>query len=221
MRRALIDRSPTVLLLLAGLVLLGPGSVHAQELTGVALGPDGRPLTDTPVALHRVDGGGGAFVATDTTTADGGFRFPLETQDSATYFAAVRFEGRMYIGPGVQAGAEPATGYILRVSPESEAGAVAGALSGAAPPPPPARAAPRTGQASSDTGAFLLVGLLALGAAAVFFVAAPRYRERRTLDGVIELARIENELAETDSAEQREWLQSARARLRKQLAPRS
>ncbi|NIQ56401.1 MAG: hypothetical protein GWN85_23900, partial [Gemmatimonadetes bacterium] len=58
----------------------------AQELAGVALGPDGEPLAGVPVVLHRVGGGSGAFVATDTTTEEGGFQFALAA-DSAVYFA--------------------------------------------------------------------------------------------------------------------------------------
>lgn len=205
-------------LLLAGLLQAGPAT--AQELTGVALGPDGDPLADVPVVLHRVGGGGGAFVATDTTNDEGGFRFQLEP-DSAVYFAALRYDGRMYIGPAAHAGGEPVSGYLLRVDPSTEAGAVASALSGQAPAPAPAMPARQTASGDSDLGAFLLVGLLALAAVGAFLFAAPRYRHRRTQDGVIELASLENALADADSDDERARLRAARDRLREQLAPRS
>jgi hypothetical protein len=194
----------------------------AQELTGVALGPDGQGLADFPVVLHRVGGGGGGFVATDTTDPEGGFRFALESADTAIYFAALRYDGRMYIGPALEAGGEPVSGYILQVEPGSEAGAVASALSGPGPAPAPARpAAAPSAIGGSDTGALLLVGFLALAAVGAFLFTAPRYRERRTREAVIELAATENALARGPDPEDAEHLEATRDRLRNQLAPRS
>jgi hypothetical protein len=207
------------LLALAG--ALAPASAAAQELTGIAVGPDGEALVDQTVVLHRVGGGGDALIGTDTTNADGAFRFVLEPADSGVYFAAMRYEGRIYIGPAAQAGGDPVTGYILRVSASAEAGAVASALSGRAPTPAPAQPAARRSDGGSETGAFLLVGLLALAAVGIFVVAAPRYRHRRTLDGVIELASVENALEDAVDEDERQRLRTTRDRLREQLAPRS
>lgn len=198
---------------------LAPGLAGAQELSGVALGPEGEPLTETPVVLHRVGGGGGAFVATETTTSDGRFRFVLEEADSAIYFVALRHDDRVYIGPAVQAGAGPSSGYVLRVEPGSEAGAVASALSGQAPASPAAPSARGTGAGGSDAGAFVLVALLAFATVAAFLVAAPRYRHRRTRDALIELATVENALADPEPAGDLDRLLATRDRLRKQLAP--
>lgn len=218
--RALAGIAGIAAAVLALALLPAPGL--AQEMTGVALGPDGEPLEGVPVVLHRVGGGGGAFVATDTTDELGGFRFPLEQADTAIYFAALRYDGRMYIGPALDGGGEPVSDYILRVDPGSEAGAVASALARPGPVPPAARPAAQTSAGGvSDTGALLLVTLLALGAAAAFLVAAPRYRQRRTRDAVIELAATENALAEGPDPEEVSRLQATRDRLRSQLAPRS
>lgn len=197
---------------------IAPGIAGAQELSGVALGPEGEPLTDVPVVLHRVGGGGGAFVATDTTTPEGRFRFALDQGDVAIYFVALRYDNRMYIGPAVEGGGDPVTDYVLRVEPGSEAGAVASALSGQGATRPSTPPPGRTGPKSSDTGAFILVGLLALAAVAAFIIAAPRYRQRRMRQSVIELATVENALADP-SVEDRERLLATRDRLRKQLAP--
>jgi len=211
------------------LALAAPVTAHAQELTGVTLGPDDAPLTGTPVVLHRVGEGGAGFISTDTTDAEGGFRFDMEAGGGDIYFAAIRYEGGLYIGPAVEAGGEPVTGYILRVEPASEAGAVASALASPGPVPGAARPAQTraSGSAGSDLGALLLVGLLAVAAAAAFMYAAPRHRERRTRDALIQLARAENALdrapegaPDAEDAE-RGRLESQRARLRKQLAPRS
>lgn len=197
-----------------------PGRGVAQELTGVALGPDGAPLPNVPVVLHRVGGGGGAFVGTDTTSREGGFRFALEPGDSAIFFAALRYDGRVYIGPTVPAGGEPVSDYVLRVEPGSEAGAVANALGGSAPPAAGARPVEQTGAGDSDAGAFILIGLLAVSTVAAFLFAAPRYRHRRTRDAVIHLAATENALAGAEDLEERARLETTRDRLRKQLAPR-
>ncbi len=204
--------------LLALCVVAAPAT--AQELTGVALGPDGQPLGGEAVALHRVGGmGGGAFVATDTTSADGAFRFELGP-DSAVYFAAIRYGGRMYIGPAVQPGTVPIADYLLQVDPANEAGAVATGLS-SRPQTPPRTTSPGTAvPSSSDAGALLLVGLLALGAATAFFFAAPRYRQRRTREALIELAAIENALADATDEDDTAELRADRDRLRAGLAPR-
>ena len=208
-------------MLVLGLLCAAAGA-DGQQLTGVALDPQGEPLAGQAVVLHRVGGGGGAFVATDTTAADGSFRFLLESPDSAVYFAAIRYEGRMYIGPAVQGGGtDPITEYALLVEPGAEAGAVASALSGQAPAPSAAMPSVRTTRgASSDTGALLLVALLALAAAATFIVAAPRHRRQRTRDAVIELARLENQLADGEEGD-RDRLVSERDRQRERLVPRS
>lgn len=209
-------------LLPAVALLLLVGRLTAQEMTGVALDPDGQPLVDVPVVLHRVGGGGGAMAGVDTTGPDGAFRFTMTAGDSAVYFAALRHEGRLYIGPAIHAGQEPVTGYVLQVGPASDMGAVGAALSGAAAPPATAARSPvRSG--AGDRGALWLVSLLALTAAAVFVLTAPRYRERRTRDAVIEVARIENRLAgssEELSAQDRQRLTERRDRLKEQLAPR-
>lgn len=214
-----LPRSRVALLAITAVAAaLAPTMARGQELSGVALGPEGEPLMDVPVILHRVGGRGGAFVATDTTTSDGRFSFAMEEADSAVYFVALRFDDRMYIGPAVQGGGEAGSGYVVRVEPGSEAGAVASALSGQAARSPTNRG--RADPVSSDAGAFILVGLLALAGVVAFIIAAPRYRHRRTRDALVELATVENALADRESPEDRDRLLSRRDRLRKQLAPR-
>lgn len=234
---ALAQRQATMLsaAFLATLLLTAAGA-HGQSLAGVAIGPDGRPLAETSVVLHRVGAGGGAFIGTTTTAADGGFRFTLEAADAAVYFAALRYEGAVYIGPAVEAGGEPISDYLLRVGPGSEAGAVASALAQPGPLPsatrPAAQGSPSV--ASSDAGAFALVGLMGVAAVAAFLFAAPRYRTHRTRTALIELAEAENSLADPgaaaadpddtdaeDAEAGRRRLEATRDRLRKQLAPQS
>lgn len=210
-------RPRRLLALAVAIALAGPGGLAAQELAGVALGPGGEPLTDVPVVLHRVGTAGGALAGTDTTGAAGEFRFRLPA-DSSIYFAALRYEGSLYIGPAVRAGDEPQTEYVLQVAPGAEVGAVGTALSNAAAPAP---ATARPAPASTDAGAIALVTVLALTAAAVFLYTAPRYRRRRTREALVEVAGIENELEAAElGPDERERLEARRDRLKEQLAPR-
>lgn len=210
-----------LVLLGAAALLAGTPALRAQEIAGVAVDSAGRALPEVPVALHRVGGGAGASVAAATTDAEGRFRFSIEVADSAVYFVAMRHEGRLYIGPPARGGAEPVTGYMLRASPETEAGAVASALSGggarpltgAGQRPPPAPAS------GPGAGAAWLVLLLAVVMAVVYLTTSPGYRRRRRRELVMELARLENRLAaagpEADTAADRQ----RRDALRERLAP--
>jgi hypothetical protein len=202
------------------------GGLAAQEVRGVALDPQGEPLPGVVVALHRVgDMGAGANVASATTDEDGRFHFQVEEPDSALYFAAMRYGGSMYIGPPAMAGVQLVDDYILMVEPSAEAGAVASALARepgmgggimgtAAHAPRPATG----GQGGMDM-ALAAVGLLALVAAGLFITTAPRYRRRRTRDTLLEVATLENRLAEGPEPEEREELERRRDQLRSRLAP--
>jgi hypothetical protein len=222
--RAAVGAAAAVAALVALLVVASGAA--AQEVRGVALDPQGDPLPNVVVALHRVgDMGAGANVASVTTDAAGRFQFQVEEPDSALYFAAMRYGGSMYIGPPAMAGVQRVDDYILMAEPAAEAGAVASALSrepgmgggmmGAA------AQAPRTGtggQGRTDM-ALAAVALLALVAAGLFVTTAPRYRRRRTRDTLLEVATLENRLAEEPEPEDREDLEHRRDQLRSRLAP--
>lgn len=216
----MISRKPALAFLTFALLALQPGAGRAQQLTGVALGPDGQPLADQPVLLHRVNETGGALAATDTTDAEGQFGFALDGNEQSAYFAALRFDDEIYIGPAAQ-GDQTITGYVLEVSPSSSISAMSGAMTGGGMPPA-RNPTPVTGSAaSSDLGALWLVALLAIGAAAAFVLTAPRYRRRRTRDALVELATLENRLVGSEdlSDAERQRLAARRARLKEQLAP--
>ena len=211
------------LTLALGIILAFAGPGAAQEVAGVALGPDGDPLAGVTVVLHGVGAGGGAMAGVDTTGPAGEFRFDLPARDSAVYFAALRYEGGLYVGPAIQAGGAPVTGYVRPGSPSSEAAAVGAALTSPRTPPPTAARPGPAAPGSTDAGAIALVAVLALAAAGVFLFTAPRYRERRTRDAVLEVARIENRLAgpphDLPDGDRRR-LEERRDRLKEQLAPR-
>jgi hypothetical protein len=201
------------------------GATAAQEVRGVALDPQGQPLPGVVVALHRVgDMGAGANVASETTDEAGRFHFRVEEPDSALYFAAMRYGGSMYIGPPAMAGVQRVDDYVLVADPSAEAGAVASALArepgmGAGGMGGAAQAArPAAGGQGTDV-ALAVVGLLALVAAGLFLTTAPRYRRRRTRDTLLEVATVENRLAEGPDPDEREDLERRRDQLRRRLAP--
>jgi hypothetical protein len=211
-------------------VALAPIPIGAQEVRGVAVDAEGRALPGVVVALHRVGDTGGDNVASVTTDVEGRFHFQVETRDDAIYFAAMRIDGRMYIGPPAMAGAERVSGYVLAADPDAEAGALAsmmaqeGAGTGGfgAQPGSATRGGTGTGGAGGGADAGLLfAGILALLSAGVFMVAAPRYRRRRTRDALYELATVEEALAGEPEAADRPELLRRRAELRGRLAPRS
>lgn len=221
MRRCALSLLPAM----AAALLLLPATGVGQEVIGTAVGPHGEPLAGVVVALHRIGDMGGANVASVTTDAEGRFRFQVEVPDSALYFAAMRYADRMYIGPPAMAGVERVADYVLAADPSAEAGAVASALSGdmQGRPLAPRAQAPRTGAGAAggsrttDT-ALLLVGLLALTAAALFLFSAPRQRRRRTRDALVELATVENRLADGPHDDERQELLGRRHQLRRRLA---
>jgi hypothetical protein len=210
---------------LAAAVLLSvtAGAAGAQEVRGVAVGPNGEPLPDVVVALHRIgDREAGANVASTTTDHVGRFRFQVESADSALYFVAMRYADRLYIGPPAMAGIEPVTGYILAADPAAEAGAVASALSRA-----PGAGVMAQGPAAGDAGGggvtpsgiLLALAVLTLAAMAAFLATAPRYRRRRTREALVEIATLENRLAAEPEAEERAELARRRDQLRGRLEP--
>jgi hypothetical protein len=222
MRAAAVALPTGVLAALAiGHALALPAS--AQEIAGVAVDSVGRPLTGVPVALHRVGGGTvGGSVAAVTTDDAGRFRFQIQAVDSAVYFVAMRHAGLMYIGPMARGGIQRVTDYVLRAAPETEAGAVASALSGApaAPMSPPVGPPEPLGRADGGAGpgAVWLVAVLALVFAGTFLATAPGYRARRRRALVMELARLENRLA-ADPGSEAEAERRRRDALRERLAP--
>ncbi len=201
------------------LLALPAAGAGAQQLEGVALGPDGQPLADQPVLLHRVDASGGALAATDTTDANGQFSFQLDGNDQSAYFAALRFDDEIYIGPPAQ-GDQDIGDYVLEVSPSASISAMTGGMTGGGMPPAQnPTTMPPSGE-SSDLGALWLVALLAVGAAAAFVFTAPRYRRRRTREALVELGTLENRLVGDDLSDaERKRLAARRARLKEQLAP--
>ncbi len=218
-------RRPRPALLIAAAVLWASPAA-AQHLAGIARGPDGEPLPDVTVAIHKVGAGGGEAVATGSTAADGTFRFDIPMADSALYFGAIRYNGSMYLGPGVRGGQGPVDDYIIQVGPDAEAGAVASALSGGgiagdagsgAGMPAAGGRAPIS--ANGAAGAALLVAFLAMATAGIFVAAAPGYRRRRTRDELIEIARLQTGLESAEAGPEKEAMERKIRALKERLLP--
>jgi hypothetical protein len=100
----------------------GPATSQATRevrIEGRAIDPQGRPMADLEVLLHRVDAMGGSSLDATTTDSTGAFSVTADAtvDTSAVYFAAARFDDQLYIGPFLR---EPdgSTPYILVVGGE-------------------------------------------------------------------------------------------------------
>lgn len=83
--------------------LLRSSALQEQDqliVAGRVVGPDGAPLADQAMMLHRVDQSGGSTIAETMSGGDGAFTMsaPLSTDSSAVYFVAARYTGELYIG---------------------------------------------------------------------------------------------------------------------------
>ncbi len=107
------------LLVAALLPLAGPADAGAQvALEGrVVAGLDSVPVGPVQVELHRVSQEGGAVLDSVLSSADGRFRFTIDTSGagSSLFLAAVRRDGVVYFGPALHAGMEPDGPYRVVV----------------------------------------------------------------------------------------------------------
>jgi hypothetical protein len=112
-------RRPSALALLAALVLFLTSSLGAQEpadLRGQVL-RYGEPVSGIPVTLHRVTSEGSGEVAFTQSDADGGFRFPIDRVEGASFtvfFVTAEFQSVRYFGPPLHPD-QPREGYAVQV----------------------------------------------------------------------------------------------------------
>ncbi|HEX6941185.1 MAG TPA: carboxypeptidase-like regulatory domain-containing protein [Longimicrobiales bacterium] len=131
--------------LAVGIVALGAGALHAQDaaggarLAGRVIDAEGRPVPGLAVSAHGVSQAGGAEVARTTTDEDGRFELAFETRDGATYFAAARYEGGLYVGPLFRDPRDAPADYVIVVGRDPIAVGAGPAAGRSAPPPAPPR----------------------------------------------------------------------------------
>ncbi len=182
------------------------GIANAQDrITGRVADPQGKPVANTEVLLHAVAQSNGNQIDKDTTRADGSFELTVKTVDpKAVYFVAVLWNGQLYIGDMMRAPFPVNQDYIVQVgvNPVDLGAAAPGAA--AAPPPAPA---------SRTAGIIVVLAAAALIVGVLLFALRRRPPARRRW--LVELARLEDELAAHPEAEGP--LQKRRTELRARL----
>lgn len=182
-----------------------------MNIQGRILGPDNAALPGQPVVLHRVQAAAGATVAETLTAADGGFvlRAPAETDTTAIYFVAARYEGELYIGAPFRVGEAAADSQVIQVGvPGTSANEMLGDGSVAMPQP--------LGRAVTNRNWLLLVIPLIGVAAVAVYALIPHGRVPHNRAILIRIAEIDERM---DSAQpgQRESLIEERTHLASQL----
>ncbi|HEX7049559.1 MAG TPA: hypothetical protein VF188_05055 [Longimicrobiales bacterium] len=109
-------------------------------LRGRVIGPEGLPVAGAAVALHHVSPtAGGAEVGRAIAGPDGSFevRIPPGTAADGVFFAATRFDGKLYMGVPFRKSDGVPSDYVIAV--RADAGIAAGPAvpGGAAPRPLP------------------------------------------------------------------------------------
>ena len=209
-----------VIRVLVLMAVLLPTAVGAQTnvLAGRVLGPDGEPVADQTVVLHRVAGGAGATVAQAVSDASGNFALRFDAPDidgDAAYFVAARWQGELYLGPPFRTPVDSAADYTMQVGvPGTSASVLLGsgqASNGPAPQP----------AATSDpfpyrTWLLLIIPLLVMALATGYFLTRGRGADRRRRM-LLEIAQLddtfESELVNGDIANSRLYWAERRALL--------
>lgn len=182
-----------------------------MTIQGRVLGPDDAALAGQPVVLHRVQAAAGATIAEAVTTADGVFelRAPIESDTTAIYFVAARYEGELYIGAPFRAGQAEAENQVIQVG---VAGTSANELLGAgrvAMPQPLGRAA------TNRTWLLLVIPLAGVAGVAIYAM-IPRGRMPRNRALLIRIAELDERMDGAQAAEHESMLDE-RTRLVTQL----
>ncbi len=187
---------------LAAVQPAAPVAGQGTTLAGRVVDTAGVAVPALDVVLHRVDGSGGARLATGATDDNGAFRLSTDAAPvaDAVYFVAARVDGDLFIGPFVRPPLEATTDYTVVVGGEPvDFGGMAVPAGGIAEVAPPVRGR-----------RIWLAVLPALGLLGVGLVAAKRLRgpsERRRL--LIRVASLDNAPPPPDPAardEERERL---------------
>jgi hypothetical protein len=201
-----LRRAPATLLLALLLILTGVSSRAAAQdavLRGRVVDPSGLPVPDITVVLHGVGGEGGASVSQATTAADGSFELgvPGGPEPETVYFAAVRVDGSIYIGPPLQ-GSLDHPGEYLVVAGGDEGftmgeGAADGALAGGQ----------RADPGSDPATPWIWLGALLIGGVVILLIlrrGGDTSQRRREL--LLEIALLDEEYEGREAAvPAREW----------------
>jgi hypothetical protein len=201
----MIGRRVLVVLLLA---LVLPAAAPAQNtISGKVLDPQGKPVAAVEVLLHAVEEKSGNQVDRDTTRADGTFTVSAAKPDAnAVYFVAVVWKGELYIGELLKPPFPKTQDYVVQVginpvdfkTPSTTASAPV---------------TPQQQESNRTAGLVVVLVALLLIAGIVAFALSRRPPLRRRW--LLELARVEDEVAR--NPQPGAALQKRRAELRARL----
>jgi hypothetical protein len=196
-----------MLILLATLPSMLAAQQDSVEVRGRVIGPDSEAVSDQRILLHRVGAGEAANVAETRTGAGGEFvlRAVAEQDTSVIFFAALMYEGELYMGPMFRAGGEVPGEQVIQVGiPGTSATAM---LEGSGQ----AGAIPMGRPATNRNWLLLAIPLLGVAAVAVYAL-VPRSRIAADRALLISIAEIDERLMTAPPA-QRELLAGERERL--------
>ena len=177
----------------AAVALATASPLSAQQLRGVVVDSTNAPVAAETVMLHNVTPASGSVLGQTLTDSAGTFVFPsvAEAPEGSVYFAAVRRDGQLYIGPMLRAPLpDPTPDYRIEIGP-----------GGRMPELGPA-ASPQPVSPSREEGGgplLLLIPLAAAAAITAWFVVRPRsVRSRRRL--LIDIAQLDERHATAEPA---------------------
>lgn len=195
-----------ILRTLAFLLVFASFADGQTTITGRVIDPEGKPVANQSVLLHAVQESAGSNVASDTTDASGAFALNVPTTDpKSIYFVAVLYEGALYMGEMMRPPFPEGQDYIVQVGVNP---VDLGAPANEAPAPAP----PTTGS-ERTAGIFVVVAAVAIIAGLI--IAGIRRRPPARRRWLVELARIEDEIA--DATGDTAILEKRRAELRTRL----
>jgi hypothetical protein len=198
-------RLRVLLLILAALI--GSAPLHAQStISGRVVDPGNKPVSNVEVLLHAITESAGSQVDKDTSRADGRFDLRVTSVDpKSIYFVAVTYNGQLYMGDMLRPPFPSGQEYIVQVG-------VNPVDFGASAATPPATV-PLQQTDDRVAGAVVIALAIAVIAALMIVVLRRRPPEHRRL--LVELARIENDIAAASAAEPA--LEKRRSELRDRL----
>jgi hypothetical protein len=197
------------MLVLASMLLFAGDATAQTRISGRVLDAEGQPVPGLEVLLHAITEASGTEVDKDTSRTDGAFDVTVTDVDSdAVYFVAVVYNGQLFMGDLLRPPFPLEQEYVVRVgvNPVDLSAEAAGT-------------AVTPQQAESERTAGVMVVLVAAGVigAILFFVLRRRPPAQRRW--LVELARLEEELATHPDAG--EALEARRAELRDRLKGRA
>ena len=195
--------------MLASMLLFAGAATAQTTISGRVLDPDGNPMPGLEVLLHAITESAGTEIDKDTSRTDGAFDVTATAVASdAVYFVAVVYNGQLFMGDLLRPPFPLEQEYVVRVgvNPIDLSAEAAGT-------------AVTPEQAESERTAGVMVVLVAAGVigAILFFVLRRRPPAQRRW--LVELARLEEELAAHPDAG--EALAARRAELRDRLRGRA